>query len=60
MVWDQFTSIVEEALSYIEAEKTQPPIACPYDGEPLDSAPDGVGLFCPWGNYEWPRDPRII
>lgn len=60
MVWDQFTSIVEETLSYIEREKTEPPLACPYDGEPLSATPDGSGLFCKWGNYEYPRDPRII
>lgn len=60
MSWWQFKSIVEEALSYVELEKTQPPLACPYDGEPLRSKPDGVGLFCQLGNYEWPKQKRII
>jgi hypothetical protein len=59
MAWEQLTSIVAEAVAYMREEKTQPPIACPYDGEPLDAAPDG-GLHCPWGNYEYPRMPRII
>lgn len=59
MSWDQFTSIAVEALGYVEDERTSPPTACPFDGEPLDAGPDGV-LFCPLGNYEWPRTPRLI
>jgi hypothetical protein len=52
-------SIVTEAVGYQERERTDPPLACPFDGEPLRSSPDG-GLFCLLGNYEWPRQPRII
>lgn len=59
MAWEQMLSIVAEALLYVEKEKTEPPLACPFDGEPLDEAPNG-GLFCPLGNYEWPRMRRII
>lgn len=59
MAWEQFGSIVAEAIGYVEQEKTEPPTACPFDGEPLDEAPDG-GLFCPLGNYEYPRMRRII
>lgn len=59
MAWEQMLSIVAEAVSYIRDEKTQPPLACPFDGEPLDSAPNG-GLACPLGNYRWPEMRRII
>ncbi len=60
MSWYQYESIVEEALAYVAKEKTEPPQACPFDGEPLRSTPDGTGLFCLLGNYEWPRQPRYI
>ena len=59
MSWRQFESIVTEAVMYVRREKTDPPLACPFDGEPLSSAPDG-GLFCKWGNYDYPRMRRII
>jgi hypothetical protein len=59
MSWDQLTGIYIEAIGYAEAERTDPPLACPYDGEPLDAGPKG-SLFCPLGNYEWPSQPRII
>lgn len=59
MAWEQLFSIYAEAMAYVEEEKTQPPMACPYDGEPLDGAPDG-GLFCPLGNYRWPQQRRLI
>lgn len=59
MSWEQLTNIVTEAVGYIRDEKSEPPTACPHDGEPLDTGPDG-SLFCPWGNYSWPRERRII
>lgn len=52
-------SIVSEAVRYKEQELINPPIACPFDGEPLDPAPDG-GLFCKLGNYQWPQQRRYI
>lgn len=59
MSWEQLQSIAVEAVGYVREEKSQPPIACPYDGEPLDESPRG-GLFCPLGNYAWPQMRRII
>lgn len=59
MAWEQLVSIAAEAVTYVQKEKSEPPQACPFDGEPLDPAPDG-GLFCPLGNYSWPRQARII
>ncbi len=59
MSWEQLTSIVVEAIGYAQDEKTRPPTACPFDGEPLDPSPDG-GLFCPLGDYAWPTMRRLI
>ena len=57
--WGQLVSIYAEMREIIRAETTQPPVACPYDGEPLSTAPDGT-LFCLLGNYDYPRQRRII
>jgi hypothetical protein len=60
VAWQQLTSIYEEATQYARDEQTEPPRACPFDGEPLSTTPDGSGLFCKWGNYSYPEMPRII
>ena len=59
MSWYTLLSIVEEAVGYVKQEKTQPPLACPFDGEPLDTAPDG-SLFCKFDGYKYPKMRRII
>lgn len=59
MSWEQLQSIAAEAVMYAREEMTEPPMACPYDGEPLDPAPDG-GLHCPFDGYRWPQQRRII
>lgn len=59
MSWQQLISIAVEAVGHLERERTEPPVACPYDGEPLRSSPTG-GLFCPFGNYDWPYQRRVI
>lgn len=60
--WYQLLDIAVEGLSYVEEERTSPPLACPFDGEPLREAPNSASgaRYCPLGNYEWPRQPRII
>lgn len=60
MAWEQLLSIYTEAAQYIRDELVEPPRACPFDGEPLSTAPDGNGLFCKWGNYSWPEMGRLI
>lgn len=61
MSWWQLLSILEEVADYARQEQTDPPVACPFDGEPLKSAPHGSGgLYCPFGDYEWPQQPRLI
>lgn len=59
MSWEQLRSIAIEGLGYVTEERTEPPLACPFDGEPLDSTPRG-GLTCPLGNYDWPQQRRLI
>ena len=55
MAWEQLTQIAAEASALREAELSQPPAACPNDGEPLRPAPNG-GLHCPYDGWQWPRD----
>lgn len=57
MSWDQLGDIAREAADLARDEQSRPPEACPHDGEPLREGRDGV-LFCPWGDYRWPRDGR--
>lgn len=45
MSWEQLLDIVREASKLAEAEQSQPPQACPNDGEPLQRGPNGV-LHC--------------
>jgi hypothetical protein len=60
MAWEALISIYEEAAQYMKDEKIQPPQACPFDGEPLVSTPDGKGLFCRFDGYLYPEMPRLI
>ena len=50
MAWEELISIYREAADEIRAEKTQPPQACPNDGEPLTTGPDGQ-LFCKFDGW---------
>lgn len=57
MSWEQLEAITREAVEHRRAERARPPTVCPYDVETLRAGPHG-GLFCPWGDYLWPRDGR--
>ncbi len=48
MAWDELAAILEERRK--EAAASDPPVACPNDGEPLQVAADG-GLFCPFDGW---------
>ncbi len=55
--WDLYSTLIQQA-EYISYYKSVPPVACPHDGEPLRLGPPqqpGV-LFCPWGDFQYPRD----
>lgn len=43
----------------VTVERSQPPTACPYDGNPLKTGPNNV-LYCDMGDYEWPRDGKPL
>lgn len=55
--WDLLATLQEQA-AYKEYYDTQPPMACPHDGEPLREGPPGQPgvLFCPFDGFQYPRD----
>jgi len=55
--WDLYATLQEQA-EYAEYYKTQPPTACPNDGEPLKAGPSNQPsvLYCPFDGWQYPRD----
>lgn len=58
MSWEQLASIEEDRRLEVEREKTEPPVACPIDGEPLAHDPRTGGLRCKFDGWAWPQDAR--
>jgi hypothetical protein len=56
MGWEELLDIVHDAVDRKMEEKSRPPQACPKDGEPLQPAPNGLGLYCQNDGWTWPRD----
>lgn len=54
--WDSLAVILAEGAAWAAEDAATPPVACPIDGTPLESARGE--LNCPMGNYRWPRDGR--
>lgn len=50
MAWQQLLDIYKEAADEVRVQQTQRPVACPNDGEPLRSGPDGK-LYCPFDGW---------
>ncbi len=50
MSWTELQAIVDDAEA--EALRDDPPVACPNDGEPLESGQDNV-LHCPFDGWIW-------
>ncbi|PXY27431.1 hypothetical protein [Prauserella muralis] len=50
MSWEQLLDIYTEAADGARAERETPPQACPNDGEPLRTGPDGE-LYCPFDGW---------
>lgn len=55
--WGLLSTLREQA-EYIEYYKSQPPTACPNDGEPLTPGPSSQPsvLFCKFDGWQYPRD----
>lgn len=56
MSWEQLGAIFESAVAEREADDAAPPLACPNDGTPLGTGPDGE-LFCPFDAWVWDGRP---
>jgi hypothetical protein len=52
--WQQLVDIIREGSAEAAAERTEPPQACPNDGEPLEAGPRGE-LHCTFDGYVWPE-----
>jgi hypothetical protein len=61
MSWWQLLDVQKTQQDEFDFWADNPPMACPNDGEPLLQAPPSdsgsdTQLYCPWGDYEYPRD----
>lgn len=52
MSWEQLKAILDENRREAAQAESQPPAACPIDGDLLEIGPDGT-RNCPMGNYRW-------
>jgi hypothetical protein len=52
MSWEQLISIIRESADEAHTDASTPPIACPNDGEPLLTGPDGQ-LFCRFDGWRY-------
>jgi len=55
--WDLYATLQLQS-EYYTYYRAQPPVACPFDGTPLLLGPpqQPAVLFCPNGDYQYPRD----
>lgn len=54
--WDLY-NIAREAQQLREQYDAMPPQACPNDGEPLQTGPNGK-LYCKFDGWKYPDDAR--
>ena len=54
MSWKQLIDIALEAAGERRAAASEPPVACPDDGEPLETTTTGQ-LHCQFCGWTWPR-----
>ena len=59
--WWGLHSVFEQSRQEFEAFLSNPPLACPNDGEPLRPPPNtaagaGMELYCPFDGWQYPRD----
>lgn len=60
MSWQQYGEILRQNAEDALRFATEPPIACPNDGTPLDIMPNGV-RHCPAGDWmsDWSDLPSV-
>lgn len=58
MSWDQLLSIIRQAREEVATAQTEPPTACPNDGEPLTRGPNGE-LHCRFDGWVWDGTPQV-
>ena len=59
MSWWQLDSVLKERAEYANYYRSQIPVACPNDGQPLATAPPRdprVSHYCPFDGWAYPRD----
>lgn len=56
--WWALDSVLKEAAAYETYYRSQPPVACPRDGQPLTNGPPQASavLFCRFCGWEYPQD----
>lgn len=52
MSWEQLISIIGDSNDEARTDTSTPPVACPNDGEPLSTGPQGE-LFCKWDGWRY-------
>jgi hypothetical protein len=57
MSWDQLHAIIQEARRGVAESQAEPPTACPNDGEPLRTGPNGE-LYCRFDGWRWDSTPQ--
>lgn len=50
--WYDLQAILDEQRQELIASREDPPVACPNDGEPLQTLDDGR-LWCPFDGWIW-------
>lgn len=53
MSWEQLRTIYREGAAEYEAERAEPPTACPNDGEPLETRESDGRLHCRFDGWTW-------
>jgi hypothetical protein len=52
MSWQQLVDIAKQNSQELESTVRDRPVACPNDGYPLDTGPEGE-LHCPFDGWVW-------
>lgn len=52
MSWAQLTNILEERRRLAREDREKDPVACPYDGTPLEYHEGKNVLHCPNGDFQ--------